>query len=72
MVAQIVRLNPGRGTPHLPQSEDRACGSRGRNPWPAARSPETMLSILVCHSYFLRFDPMQVERGKPYPPLATL
>ncbi len=31
-----------------------------------------MLSILVCHSYFLRFDPKQVERGKPYPPLATL
>src|SRR3981081_2055353 len=32
----------------------------------------TMLSILVCHSYFLRFDPKQVTRGKPYPPLATL
>ena len=31
-----------------------------------------MLSILVCHSYFLRFDPKQKERGKPYPPLATL
>jgi anaerobic magnesium-protoporphyrin IX monomethyl ester cyclase len=31
-----------------------------------------MLSILVCHSYFLRFDSKQVERGKPYPPLATL
>jgi anaerobic magnesium-protoporphyrin IX monomethyl ester cyclase len=31
-----------------------------------------MLSILVCHSYFLRFDRKQVERGKPYPPLATL
>jgi anaerobic magnesium-protoporphyrin IX monomethyl ester cyclase len=31
-----------------------------------------MLSILVCHSYFQRFDPKQVERGKPYPPLATL
>jgi anaerobic magnesium-protoporphyrin IX monomethyl ester cyclase len=31
-----------------------------------------MLSILVCHSYFLRFDPKQTERGKPYPPLATL
>jgi anaerobic magnesium-protoporphyrin IX monomethyl ester cyclase len=31
-----------------------------------------MLSILVCHSYFLRFDPKQVERAKPYPPLATL
>ena len=32
----------------------------------------TMLSILVCHSYFLRFDPKQTERAKPYPPLATL
>jgi len=31
-----------------------------------------MLSILVCHSYFLRFDSKQVERAKPYPPLATL
>lgn len=31
-----------------------------------------MLSILVCHSYFMRFDPKQAERGKPYPPLATL
>ena len=31
-----------------------------------------MLSILVCHSYFLRLDPKQVERAKPYPPLATL
>lgn len=31
-----------------------------------------MLSILVCHSYFLRFDSKQAERGKPYPPLATL
>ncbi len=31
-----------------------------------------MLSILVCHSYFLRFDAKQVARGKPYPPLATL
>ena len=31
-----------------------------------------MLSILVCHSYFLGFDPKQVARGKPYPPLATL
>lgn len=31
-----------------------------------------MLSILVCHSYFLRFDQKQQERAKPYPPLATL
>jgi anaerobic magnesium-protoporphyrin IX monomethyl ester cyclase len=31
-----------------------------------------MLSILVCHSYFLSLDHKQLERGKPYPPLATL
>ena len=31
-----------------------------------------MLSVLVCHSYFSRFDPKQRERAKPYPPLATL
>jgi anaerobic magnesium-protoporphyrin IX monomethyl ester cyclase len=31
-----------------------------------------MLSILVCHSYFLSLDHKQRERGKPYPPLATL
>ena len=31
-----------------------------------------MLSILVGHSYFLRFDKKQLERAKPYPPLATL
>ena len=28
--------------------------------------------ILVCHSYFLRLDQKQLERAKPYPPLATL
>ncbi len=31
-----------------------------------------MLSILVCHSYFLDFDQKQKQRAKPYPPLATL
>jgi len=31
-----------------------------------------MLSILVCHSYFLNLDRKQHERAKPYPPLATL
>jgi anaerobic magnesium-protoporphyrin IX monomethyl ester cyclase len=33
---------------------------------------DAMLSILVCHSYFLHFDRKQAERAKPYPPLATL
>jgi anaerobic magnesium-protoporphyrin IX monomethyl ester cyclase len=31
-----------------------------------------MLSILVGHSYFLRLDRKQLQRAKPYPPLATL
>jgi len=31
-----------------------------------------MLSILVGHSYFMRFDAKQWKRAKPYPPLATL
>jgi anaerobic magnesium-protoporphyrin IX monomethyl ester cyclase len=31
-----------------------------------------MPSVLVAHSYFLRFDPKQAERARPYPPLATL
>ena len=31
-----------------------------------------MLSILLGHSYFQRFDQKQLERAKPYPPLATL
>ena len=31
-----------------------------------------MSSILICHSYFLRFDKKQQQRAKPYPPLATL
>ncbi|TAM61563.1 MAG: B12-binding domain-containing radical SAM protein [Rhodanobacter sp.] len=31
-----------------------------------------MLAIQVGHSYFLRYDRKQWERGKPYPPLATI
>jgi len=31
-----------------------------------------MLKIQVAHSYFLGYDPKQWERGKPYPPLATI
>ena len=31
-----------------------------------------MLEIQVGHSYFLRYDRKQWERGKPYPPLATI
>lgn len=35
-------------------------------------STQIMISVLVAHSYFLRFDQKQLERAKPYPPLATL
>jgi anaerobic magnesium-protoporphyrin IX monomethyl ester cyclase len=31
-----------------------------------------MLKIQVGHSYFLKYDRKQWERGKPYPPLATI
>lgn len=31
-----------------------------------------MLRIQLAHSYFLRYDQKQWERGKPYPPLATI
>src|SRR6185312_6170837 len=31
-----------------------------------------MLNIQVGHSYFLSYDRNQWERGKPYPPLATI
>src|SRR6202789_4357397 len=57
----------------------RQCAHRG--PWPGRRPGElfvpatdgaTMLSILVCHSYYLHLDQKQVVRAKPYPPLATL
>jgi len=30
------------------------------------------LKIQFGHSYFLKYDPKQWERGKPYPPLATI
>jgi anaerobic magnesium-protoporphyrin IX monomethyl ester cyclase len=31
-----------------------------------------MVDVLLAHSYFLLFDPKQVEKMRPYPPLATL
>ena len=31
-----------------------------------------MLSILIGHSYFASSDRKQLDRAKPYPPLATL
>ena len=35
-------------------------------------SPRAGDPILLAHSYFLQHDPKQVEKMKPYPPLATL
>ncbi|HKC26022.1 MAG TPA: B12-binding domain-containing radical SAM protein, partial [Thermoanaerobaculia bacterium] len=29
-------------------------------------------TVLLAHSYFLAYDPKQVRKMKPYPPLATL
>ncbi|WP_372357032.1 radical SAM protein [Xanthomonas sp. NCPPB 3443] len=40
--------------------------------WRENESLVPMVKIQVSHSYFLRYDPKQWERGKPYPPLATL
>ncbi len=35
--------------------------------WRQNESLVQMLNIQVSHSYFLRYDPKQWERGKPYP-----
>ena len=48
------------------------CVGKGLKPCRADQEKYLMLSILVGHSYFLRLDPKQLERAKPYPPLATL
>jgi anaerobic magnesium-protoporphyrin IX monomethyl ester cyclase len=31
-----------------------------------------MIDILLAHSYFLKYDPKQLQKMRPYPPLATL
>src|SRR3546814_20949867 len=42
-------------------------------PMAGRRDPtRDMLRIQLAHSYCLRFDQKQWERGKPYPPLATI
>ncbi len=38
---------------------------------PASESTD-VISILVGHSYFIRFDGKQKKRAKPYPPLGTI
>jgi anaerobic magnesium-protoporphyrin IX monomethyl ester cyclase len=55
------------GRPAGPQVKRNECAGGSRR-----EGLRTMLSILVGHSYFLRFDPKQRDRAKPYPPLATL
>jgi anaerobic magnesium-protoporphyrin IX monomethyl ester cyclase len=37
-----------------------------------ATPPAGLVDVLLAHSYFLRNDPKQVEKMKPYPPLGTL
>src|SRR6185437_14446953 len=55
--------NSTRGThPHAHSTHRRRYSTR----------PPLMLKIQVTHSYFLHYDPKQWERGKPYPPLATI
>ena len=34
--------------------------------------PAALTPVLVAHSYYLRHDPKQVRKMRPYPPLATL
>ena len=31
-----------------------------------------MVDLLLAHSYFLKYDPKQQQKMRPYPPLATL
>ena len=31
-----------------------------------------MIDVLLAHSYFLKYDPKQLQKMRPYPPLATL
>src|SRR3712207_1538485 len=31
-----------------------------------------MVDVLLAHSYFLKYDPKQQQKMRPYPPLATL
>jgi anaerobic magnesium-protoporphyrin IX monomethyl ester cyclase len=33
---------------------------------------ESMVDVLLAHSYFLKYDPKQLQKMRPYPPLATL
>src|SRR3546814_5238198 len=64
----VARVRPG----DCPERGARGCG-HARQPMAGRREPtRDMLRIQLAHSYFLRFDQKQWERGKPYPPLATI
>jgi len=51
---------------------NQRCVQQDTDAVPSVGAELVLLSILVCHSYFLRLDEKQHERAKPYPPLATL
>src|SRR5262249_43548069 len=60
-------------------NRDGALGQMGRGRNNVIRSlpirknrKSCMVDILLAHSYFLRHDPKQTEKMRPYPPLATL
>ena len=73
IVAAICsKKEPVGGGMELTPSEAGSSDGLVRAPHQARVNGLSMLSILVCHSYFLRFDQKQQERAKPYPPLATL
>jgi anaerobic magnesium-protoporphyrin IX monomethyl ester cyclase len=61
----LLARNRNRLPKHLRSRSHAGCTSHG---YEALR----MLRIQVGHSYFLRYDRKQWERGKPYPPLATI
>src|SRR6476646_1309791 len=56
----------------VPQSAQMPRGTL-TNPTGLARyAPKVSSMILLANSFFLRNDPKQFQRMKPYPPLATL
>jgi anaerobic magnesium-protoporphyrin IX monomethyl ester cyclase len=68
-ILRLMRLEP-RPASRVLTPEEAGIQSPGSLPKQGLKL--TMLSILVCHSYYLQFDRKQLERAKPYPPLATL
>src|SRR5690606_23928283 len=48
------------------------CIAQHRSPELGAGDGGSYMNVLVTHSYYLYYDPKQVQRMRPYPPLATL